>query len=287
MSQARVVPEPEPDRNNDIPEKSWSVPFSEGTWLHDQFQNVLKENRDFVIIIDDYWGRRGTGKTVGSLQIGSGLDQTEQGLTTAKTSLSPEEIRNAYTQQPKRSALILDEGEVGASNRQAMTKTNQALREVMSMGRVEQKYVIVNTPVRGFIDKDLQKLADVWISMMRKGLGLVHHLKWETYSESLHTPAKQFLEIEDIPTGTDLRDVYNALTKEKRQRMRGEDGGEFIPKDEHVEALEKARKEEHRDTRNQIITNILEHPKINVTQTDLADTVDVGSSFISKLNTTE
>jgi len=270
----------------DIPEKDWDNPFTEGLPLHELFDDVLSESRDLIIIIDDYFGRRGTGKTIASLQTGHGMDQTKQGLTWAKTSLEPEEIRNAYASQPEQSGLVLDEGEVGASNRQAMTETNQALREIMSMGRVEQKYVIVNTPIKGFIDKDILKLADVWISMVRKGLGLVHFLEWEPYSEQLLTPAKQWIEFEDIPTETDVRSVYQKLTKEKRKKIGDEDGAEYLSRSDHQEKLQQAREQARQDERNDIIQSLFNHPEIQntaVSQRMVGEAVGVSQSTISNI----
>jgi len=274
-----------PAEGPDIPDKDWSVPFSEGTWLHDYFTDVLEESRDIVILIDDYYGRRGTGKTVSSLQLTNELDQNAEGVTRDKCSLEPEEIRESYTEESTRSGLVLDEGEVGASNRNPMSKTNQALREIMSMGRVEEKYVVINTPIRTFIDKDLQKLADVWISMVRKGLGLVHRLKWEPYSQQLLTPAKQWLEFDDIERGTDLRSVYNELTKDKRARMRGEEGGGFIPREEHEERLEKIKEQVQSETRNEVIRKMMQHNEINdaVSQRMVAEAVDISQSHVSNI----
>jgi len=153
------------------------------------------------------------------------------------------------------------------------------------MGRVEQKYVIVNTPIRGFVDSDLQKLADVWISMVRKGLGLVHHLRWETYSEQLLTPAKQWLEFDDIPTGTQLRSVYNELTQDKRARMRGEEGGGFISREEHQEQLEKVKEQVQSDTRNEVVRKMMHHDEINdaVSQRMVAEAVDISQSHVSNI----
>ena len=271
----------------DIPEKSWDIPFSEGTPMYEQFEEIISENRDIIIILDDYWARRGTGKTVSSLQLADGMDQTDEGVTWSKVSLEPEEIRNAYASEERRSGLVLDEGEVGASNRQAMSKTNQAIREIMSMGRVEQKYVVVNAPTKGFIDKDILKLADVWISMVRKGLGLVHMLEWEPYSEQLLTPAKQWLEFDDIERGTDLREVYNKLTAAKQQRIDGDGGEEFIPRAEHLEKLEKAKKEVRQDTRDGIIRGLLNHPEIQqlpVSQRMIGEAVGVSQTTVSNIS---
>ena len=252
----------EPTNSADqIPDKTWEIPFSEETPLYDLFEDILSEKRDIVIILDDYYARRGTGKTVTSMKLADGMDQTAEGLTWSKVSLQPEEIRNAYAREPPQSGLVLDEGEVGASNRQAMSNTNQALREIMSMGRVEQKYVVINAPTKGFIDKDLLKLADVWISMMRKGQALVHFLEWEPYSEQLLTPAKQWLEINDIETGTPLRNVYNKLTQEKQDRIDGGDGDAFYTVDEHEEILQRQKEQARMEMRDELIRDLCNHPE--------------------------
>lgn len=239
-----------------IPEKSWTNPFAEGTFLHEIYGKVVSENRDLVIVISDKRGRRGTGKSVTSLKLADMMDRTDGGLTYSKCTLSAEELRNAYSNQPEGSGLVLDEAEVSAGNRSAMTKTNKALRQVMSMARVEEKYLVVNVPIKGFIDTDILKLADVWIAMERRGRGLVHHLKWEPYSETLHTEKKQRIEIEDIEKGTELREVYNKLTREKRRHISGEEGQKFVPQEEHQKQLQEARKEVRKETRDEIIQDL-------------------------------
>ncbi|WP_435551963.1 hypothetical protein [Natrinema sp. CGMCC1.2065] len=271
----------------DIPDKSWSNPFPEEAPLWELFNEVLEQDRDIVIIIDDYRARRGTGKTVTSLQLADGMDQTAEGLTIEKTSLSPEEVRNAYTTQPPRSGLVLDEGEVGASNREAMTNTNKALREIMSMGRVEQKYVVLNAPAKSFIDKDILRLADVWITMVRRGLGLVHFLEHEPYSGQLLTRQVQWIETEDIPKNTQLRDVYNKLTQKKRERMGDGDGGDaFVPAAEHKDELKKAREAARKETRDDIVRGIWNHPEIQetaVSQRMLGEAIGVSQATISNI----
>ena len=270
----------------EIPARERENPFMEGTFMHELFEDVLMQHRDIIVIIDDYRGRRGTGKTVFSLQLADAMDQTEEGITKDKVSMQPEEIRNAYSSQPPGSGLVLDEGEVGASNRKAMTKTNQAIREIMSMGRVEQKYVVVNAPIRGFIDKDVQKLSDVWISMTERGKGLVHHLKWMPYKQTLHTPKKQFMEMSNIEKGTPLREVYNYLTSEKQKRIKGEGGQQFIPLPEHRSEIEAAEKQAKKDVRNDIVRGIFRHPEIHeldISQRMVAEAIGVSQGTVSNI----
>lgn len=265
------------------PDKSYENPFAEGTFMHDIFGKVLKENRDIIILVTDHRGRRGTGKTVSSLSLASNLDQTDEGLTWDKCTLDAEEIRNAYASQPPRSALVLDEIEQAAGNRDAMTKTNKALREIMSMGRVEQKYVIANVPIKNFVDKDILKLCSVWISMTRKGRGLVHNLKWEPYSEQVYPEQKQWLEFNDIERGTQLREVYNKLTREKRKRISGEKGEGFVPQAEHEQELQQARKQARKEMRDEIVAGVYDHPSIEVSQTDLGEAAGVSQKTVSNI----
>lgn len=270
---------PEPD----IPDKSYSNPFAEGTFMYDIFGKVLKENRDIIILVTDHRGRRGTGKTIASLSLASNLDQTPEGVTWDKCTLDAEEIRNAYASQPARSALVLDEIEQTASNRDAMTNTNKALREIMSMGRVEQKYVIANVPIKNFVDKDILKLCSVWISMTRKGRGLVHNLKWEPYSEKVYPEQQQWLEFDDIERGTQLREVYNKLTREKRKRISGEKGDGFVPESEHQEELRKARKQARKEMRDDIVSGVYQHPEIDTSQAALGDAAGVSQKTVSNI----
>lgn len=243
----------------DIPDKGWTNPFPKGHPLEKLYERRISNQQDLVILIDDYHARRGTGKTVASLQLAQGMNQNGW-LTSENVSLSPEEIRNAYASLPKRSALILDESEVGASKYDASTKTNKALREIMSMGRVEEKYVIMNTPDVGQLDGDIRKLADVWMTMLTKGVGLVHWIKRQPYarggSGKILNEKEEIVHFKDIQKGSPLREVYNELTAEKKQHIQGEKDNGFVPITEHREKLQKAKEQTRKETRNEIIRKV-------------------------------
>jgi hypothetical protein len=189
--------------------------------------------------------------------MGEGMDQSG-GLTTGKATVRAEELRNAYFKQPIRSSLILDEGELGVSNREAMTTVNKELRKILSIGRVEQKYLIINTPDIDFLDKDIIKLCDVWILMLRKGLGLVHFLEQNPYAhgESTLRPKKGLIELKDVKKDTRLRDVYNHLTKQKKGHIRGDEGESFIRQSKHEEELQQAREQARTETRDAFIRDV-------------------------------
>lgn len=285
------------DTHPDIPDKNWTNPFPDQHPLHDLYGKRVRQEQDLSIIISDYHSRRGTGKTIASLQLAEGMDQSG-GITTGKATVEAEELRNAYFKQPIRSALTLDEGELGVSNREAMTAVNKELRKILSIGRVEQKYLIINTPSIDFLDKDIIKLCDVWILMLRKGLGLVHFLEQNPYANGNSTlrVKKGLIEFKDIQKGTRLRDVYNHLTQQKKGHIRGESGEGFIRESEHQEQLQQARQEARQEMRNELLQNVWdglgsmdddEVAKVErwdgITQTQLAEAVGLSQQQISKL----
>jgi len=252
------------DKNSggpDVPDKSWTNHFPEPHPLHDLYDRRVRNQQDLVILIDDFHSRRGTGKTIASLQLGEAMDQNG-GLTTDNVTLEPGELRNMYATLPRQSTVILDEGELGASNREAMSVLNRALREIMSIGRVEQKYVIINTPDKAFIDKHIRQLADVWITMLAKGIGLIHYFKRQPYAKggdgALLNEKKGLIEFNDVQKDTRLRDVYNYLTRQKQKHIDGEGGKSMVPKSKVQERLEQARQEVRDETRHEIIRDVYE-----------------------------
>lgn len=268
-------------------EKSWDNPFPVGTEIHDIFERRVKQEKDIIILIDDYHADRGSGKSVASLQLAAAMDQTAEGITTSKVAMNPEKLREAYSEEPIRSGLVLDEGEVGVSNRQAMTKVNQAIREILAMGRVEQKYVVVNTPAIGFLDKDIIIQANLWMTMVRRGVGRVHHLKRNPYANSLKGqtyPQKiGLIEFRDIASDSDLRDVYNYLTREKRKHIAGDEGDGYIPRSEHRDVLKKAKDEAKRQQRNDDLRAIAEHDEVQASHRMLAEAVGLSQSQVSRI----
>lgn len=281
----------------DIPDQQWTNPFPEQHAMHDLYGKRVRQEQDLSIIISDYHSRRGTGKTIASLQLGEGMDQSG-GLTTGKATVEAEQLRNAYFKQPIRSSLVLDEGELGVSNRDAMTTVNKELRKILSIGRVEQKYLIINTPNIDFLDKDIIKLCDVWILMLRKGLGLVHFLEQNPYAHGDGTlrPKKGLIQFSDVQKGTRLREVYNHLTKQKKGHIRGEEGESFIRMSEHREKLQQAREEARIEMRNELLQDVWDGlgtmdddavSKVErwdgITQTQLAEAVGLSQQQISNL----
>jgi hypothetical protein len=232
----------------------------------EDYTGRVSAGQDLLILISDYHNDRGTGKTTLTIDLCEKMDLTDDGFTPEKASISPERLINGYTDHPKRSALALDEAEAGVGAREAMTRINRMLSEIVSMGRVEEKYVVLNMPASNHIDKNILDLAHYWILVQRRGLARVYDLRNNPFEQKKYPTPVQRLRWSDIDKS---HPVYQALTKEKRQRLRNpnEDGGErFVPYDDHAEAVEKAREEARKQARDEIISRMLQHPEVNLPQ---------------------
>jgi len=203
-------------------------------------------------------------------------------VTTDKATLSVPELTNAYVQQPKGSALILDEAEAGASKYESGTASNKALRKLVSMGRIEEKYVIMNLPNSGEMDRDLRALSDVWVIVTSKGSAKCNILGYNPWGEHPTVADDHPFKWSDIPTNHPLRDVYNKLTEQKRKRLRGEKGDGYIPRHEAEEQREQARKESRIETRNELVQDMY-RTHDDLSQQDIADAVGLSQSQVGNV----
>jgi len=247
------------------------------------YRKRVANNQDLVILISDTSNRRGTGKSVLSIKLASKLDRTQEGVTRNKVSINVDELLDAYVEQPAGSCLILDEAESGLSKYEAGTSVNKAMRELVSMGRVLNKILILNCPSGAAIDRDLKALCDYWFLVQQRGLAKGHYLDWNPYSEEPRTPKKRDLEWTDIEEGTQLRDVYDYLTKLKMKHLRGEseESSQRLKRSEVQDRLEEVQSKTETQTRNQLLTKIYSNSEL--TQQQLANSVGLSRSRLADI----
>jgi DNA-binding transcriptional regulator YiaG len=255
--------------------------LTEGKPLTDLYERRVQNGQDLFVILDDRHNRRGTGKTVLSLGLANALDRTDEGLTQDKVTLSVDDLIQSYTEQPRGSALVLDEAEVSVSKYRAGSHTNMAVRELVSMGRIEEKYVVMNLPSSGEMDRDLKALADVWVMVEEKGLATVHFLGWNPYREHPLTPKKQTLRWTDL-TDENLTELYQYLTEKKEAHLRGEnEESQLIQPDEHQQQVKEVEEKAEKQTRNELIHELYE--TTDLTQQEIADSVGLSRSRVADI----
>jgi DNA-binding transcriptional regulator YiaG len=247
------------------------------------YRKRVANDQDLAVLVTDSSNSRGTGKTVLSLKLARLLDRTETGITEDNVAISPDELIDAYTQLPRGSSLVLDEAEAGLSKYRAGSAVNMAMRELVSMGRIEQKYLILNLPASGELDRDLKALCDFWFMVQYRGRALGHHLNWNPYREEPRTPVTDPWEWSDIPDGTDLRDVYDYLTEQKQAHLRGEskDSSQRLTQEQVRDRIDQAQNKAKTKERNQVLNQI--YSNLDVTQSELASSIGLSRSRVADI----
>ncbi len=245
----------------------------------------VAQNRDLTVFIADWNLERGSGKTTLAMRLASHFDRTDTGITRDKATLSAKELINAYTAQPKGSALILDEGQADASNRRSMSGVNEALRKIVGMGRVEEKYLILTAPGVTQVDKSIRNMCDIWIFVRRLGEAQMFRVEYNPFGD--HEVTHDWGTITwsgDLPG--QLETTYEQLTEDKRKRLRGDgdDGDGYVPAEKVQETVQERVKETERQTRDKLIQDIYSNAD-DMTQQKLADAIGLSRSRIADILT--
>jgi len=247
------------------------------------YRKRVAQGRDLTVLIADWNLERGSGKTTLALQLAAHFDKTEEGITQDKATLSAHELMQAYTEEPTRSGIMLDEGQAGVSNRRSMSGVNEAMRKIVGMGRVEQKYLCLTAPGVHQIDKDIRNMCDVWIFVTSLGEGEMFRVRYNPFEDHQVTDSWGTIQWNaDLPGP--LQDTYQNMTAEKKRRLRGkgDDGDGYVPADEVEESIESAREKAERQKRNELIRKIYSEND-EFTQQKLADTIGLSRSRIGDI----
>jgi len=223
------------------------------------------------------------GKTTLALRLAAAMDRTDEGITPDKATLSAQELTQAYTRESPGSALILDEGEAAASNRRAMSGVNEAMRKVVGMGRVEEKYLILTSPGVHQVDKDIRNMCDIWIFVRELGEAQMFRVRYNPLGGHELTHDWGTLTWPgDLPGR--VGETYDELTDEKRRRLRGEgDEGEgYVAAEEAAQTAERAAEAAERQTRDELLREIYSNTD-DMTQQKLADSVGLSRSRVADI----
>ncbi|WP_197428673.1 winged helix-turn-helix transcriptional regulator [Halapricum sp. CBA1109] len=235
-----------------------------------------------TILVSDWNLERGSGKTTLAMRLAEYMDRTEEGFTKHKATLSAQELTEAYTRESPRSALLLDEGQAAASNRRAMSGVNEALRQIVGMGRVEQKYLILTAPGVHQIDSDIRAMADVWVFVRELGEAQIFRVKYNPFEN--HELTSDWGTIRwpgELPG--DLEQVYDELTAEKRRRLRGkgEDGEGYVEASEVDDQIRQAKKAARQEKRDELLNSLYENGEM--TQQELGEMVGLSRSRVADI----
>lgn len=241
------------------------------------YRKRVRQNRDLVTLITDSSNDRGTGKSTLSLRLAYGMDRTGDGITEEKVSITPHQLTNSYIQQPKGSGLVLDESEVGVDKYRAGSAVNKSIRDLVSTGRVKEKYLVLNAPADHLVDTDLKSLVDIWILVKRRGFAHVYRMDWNPHQGHPLTRGMGTLEWKAIPAGTNLKRIYNVLDREKDDLLEGKQDA-LVTESELKDRIDRAEKDAKKEKRDELIRAMVNH---GLTQTETAEIVGMSQAAVS------
>jgi hypothetical protein len=247
------------------------------------YRKRVAQNRDLTVFVADWNLERGSGKTTLALRLASAFDRTDEGVTPEKATISAQELIDGYTSHPKGSALVLDEGQADASNRRAMSGVNEALRKIVGMGRVEQKYLVLTAPGVNQVDRDIRNMCDVWVFVRSLGEAQMFRVNYNPFGDHEVTSDWGTLRWSGDLPGV-LGDTYDDLTARKKRRLRGDgdDGEGYVPASEVAESVEEARESAERQTRDELLREIYQSND-DMTQQELAESVGLSRSRVADI----
>jgi hypothetical protein len=241
------------------------------------YNTRVANNQDLSLYVTDSQNRRGTGKTVFSLKLAELMDRTDEGLTREKVFLDPSELLDAYVELPKGSAIVLDEAEASLSKYRSGSNMNMALRQIVSMGRVREKYLVLNLPSSSELDRDMKSLLSYWWMVISKGEAMGHRISHNPYRESTYTPKSDngtTWKWTDIEPDSKLREVYEYLNQEKLDHLQNDSSMDSVYSESDLEArVSKASNEAARETRDKLVKKFYDNS--DMTQQELASRIDI------------
>jgi len=266
------------------PEEIENYPtLGEDNPLGNLYRKRVAQNRDLTVLVASWDLERGQGKTTLAMRLAAACDRTKDGITEDKASLSARELTDAYTREPPGSSLVFDEAMGEVSNRRSMSSVNEAMRSIIGMGRVEQKYLFLTAPGVHQVDKDIRAMCDVWVLTRELGEAQMFRVKWNPFANHEQTHDWGTLKWSgDLPG--ELAATYDYLTREKRRRLRGEgdDGKGYVDAEDAAESAEQAAEDARRQKRDEMIQQMYRNTE-DMTQKELADAVGLSRSRVGDI----
>lgn len=259
------------------------------TPLHQFVMDRISSGRDVKIIITAESSQTGVGKTTlaGWLAMNWNWiftgepwhvdpDDPTDGLATLNPHQYFNIISRVGTELDAGTVVLVDDAEE-LDARRAMQGLNVEFSQRWMLMRLKQAITIITLPSPSSIDSRLEELADVWINVERRGMGLVHAIGVESYQgRDVYTKQKHRISFPDVSEREEMQD----LQRLKEQKMDSwEDADEEPPDpDEIKKQLKRQVAQNYREAGLPIQSQDPDQP-------DIVSGIGMSQSWVSK-NTT-
>jgi len=256
--------------------------------LHKLAEKRFRMGRDLKIIITAEDSQTGVGKTTAAgwlalnwTHMFAGRDwfvePEEYGV--GMGTLNPKEyfriIGNIPELYPPGTVVVVDDAEE-LDARRSMQNLNVQFSQRWMLMRLKQVITIITLPSPSSIDSRLEELADVWINITRRGAGLIHDIRVQSYgSRNVMTKKTMDFTFPDIST----HDELETLRDMKESKMEDWDTQD---KEEEKPDPEEVSKEKKREIAQRLREQGLPIESQDPEKPDISSAVNMSQSWISK-----
>jgi len=196
--------------------------------LHRLAVKRVRGGRDLKIIVTAENSETGVGKTTAAAWLALSWNKMFTGRdwfcdpeepTDGLATLDPDEyweiIAKVGSEFAAGTTVLVDDAEE-LDARRSMQETNVEFSHNWMLMRLKQAITIVTLPSPSAIDSRLEELADIWINIEARGIGLIHDLRVENYgSRNVLTKQEHRMHFPDVSEHPEL----NNLRKMKENKM--------------------------------------------------------------------
>jgi hypothetical protein len=252
--------------------------------LHKFVVNRIRNDRDVFIVITAKDSDRGVGKTTLALYLCMGYtrwlaghdwwcdpEQPDRGMATVDPGEFFKIVDRMGDDYDPGTAIFLDEAEE-LTGRRAMAKENVEFIQRMQMMRKKQAITILALPDPGALDPGIERLADVWLNVTKRGTAVVHKNGVKSYgSRDITTKRAHKFDFPDVSH----HDQMANLDKMKDNKM-----------DEWAEDGEQESTPDPEEVRRESLEEVAQQMRDNgASLREVADNIPRGRSWISNHTT--
>ena len=238
------------------------------------------QGRDAKTLVTAQDGQTGVGKTNLCDHLAHVTDTTPVGFSKVKITIEPVEFIEMYNHiLPLKSALVMEEAEQFDSRR-GMRNENVEGSQKWQQGRVREIMAFLNLPDPSMIDRRVERLADFWINVERRGFARIYEKKIHPTKRKVYYKTMQTFEWPNMDGSATLA----AMDSLKSDLLDGETGADGLIRESEMERqIEQAKREERRRVRDELLTSIYRDTSLTAGDIAACTAVEIQGSRIRQI----
>lgn len=255
-----------------------------------EIKRKLRNDNDARVLIVGASSQTGIGKTTLAIHLCRYLDITQQDWSASdKAHIDISNYIEAHMDNRKGSCLLLDEIEVGADSRRAMSHDNVNLSQAWSTMRAQNIATVATLPSVSALDNRMLELSDYWILVKARGLAQPFRVNVNDFNGNVQrkpiNPNKdgmgEHITFGDLPDGDADKEYLDSIKDDTVWNLT--EKSTKLTQKEHKKQVQKAREKAREKKRNEMIRDFYNNSEMSTTDLAEMETVGVSQPQVSRI----